>query len=101
MKKYLIRFPEISRYFIFLYQMMKLIDREIPKVPSEYKVNTEQWLNETKQNKKFYTNLIRSQQDNQMLQLLFINCFDNKFLNFKKYLKEASFFEHMSFFDKK
>lgn len=94
-KEELIRNREISRYFILLYQVMKMIDVEVSKFSNSE--NSSERENEKQKQKKFYTNLIRSQQDNKMLQLLFINCFDDGFSDFKKYLKEASFFEHMSF----
>lgn len=96
-KEKLIQERKISRYFILLYQILKLIDVEVLKFPSSYSTDSSEWKDEKLIQKKFYTNLIRSQQDNKMLQLLFINCFDDGFSDFKKYLKEASFFEHMSF----
>lgn len=95
-KTLLLQDRKISRYFILLYQIMKLIDQELRKIPSQYERNTEKWKAELKEKKKFYTNLLRSVQDNRMLQLLFINCYDDQFLQYKDYLQEASFFEHMS-----
>ncbi|WP_122900281.1 putative phage abortive infection protein [Acinetobacter sp. B51(2017)] len=95
-KKQLINSRKISGYFILLYQIMKLIDNEVKNFPSEYKKDTEEWKIEIKKQKKFYTNLIRSQQEDKILQLLFINCFDDGFSEYKRYLREASFFEHMS-----
>ena len=76
-KEKLIQERKISRYFILLYQILKLIDVEVLKFPSSYSTDSSEWKDEKLIQKKFYTNLIRSQQDNKMLQLLFINCFDD------------------------
>ena len=89
----------LSRYFILLYQIMKLINIEVPKFPSTYLINSDAWSSEKRGLKKFYTNLIRSQQDNLTLQMLFINCFDQRFPEFRGYLEEASFFKHMRVMD--
>lgn len=96
-KENLIQNREISRYFILLYQVLKLIHFEILKFPSTFLIGSSEWEKEKLKKKKFYTNLIRSQQDNKTLQLLFINCFDDGFFEYKRYLEDASFFEHMSF----
>lgn len=77
----------ISRYFILLYQVLKMIDEKNKKFTNE---------DQGRNTQKFYTNLIRSQQDDKILQLLLINCFDDSFLEFRGYLEDAMFFEHVS-----
>lgn len=76
----------ISRYFILLYQVLKMIDQKATFTSKD----------QDEQSQKFYTNLIRSQQDDKILQLLLINCFDVSFLEFRRYLEDAMFFEHVS-----
>lgn len=88
----------ISRYFMLLYQILKMINQKVDSFPSQHKTNSNSWKKEKESDKKFYTNLLRSQQDIKILQLLFINCYKG-FSEYKKYLKDAEFFEHMNFYE--
>lgn len=79
----------LSRYMMILYQLLKMIDGKINNIPNLS-------INEKYSLKKFYSNLIRSQQDNKLLKLLFINCFE-EFDDYRELLRKFEFFEHMSF----
>lgn len=77
----------LTRFCIFLYQILKYIDSQ----PEKF-VNFEL--------KKTYTNLVRAIIENNILQLLYFNCvnFDERdFLAFHKLVTKYNFFEHMSF----
>lgn len=76
-----------SRFFIYLYQILKLIDYQDESIIS-YK------------EKKRYSNIIRSSIDASILQLCFLNCLvvdkdDNDFKKYKKIIEKYNFFEHM------
>lgn len=79
----------LSRFFIYLYQVLKFIDNQ----------------NFEKIQEKRYSNLIRSSLGNNTLQLLFINCVDSgysdDFENYNRLVTKFNFFEHMDFYDNK
>lgn len=75
------------RYFMYLYQILKLIDKN-------------EFLDDDK--KLLYTNLIRASIENDILQLLFLNCFYHEsyqpvFKYYHELVTKFSFFEHMTF----
>jgi len=80
-KKYL-----LTRYFILLYQSLKLISS------NEFLIANE---------KKKYSNILRASIENSLLQLLMLNChcngYEDDFNEFYDFLKEFSFLEHMDF----
>ncbi|WP_165382072.1 putative phage abortive infection protein [Acinetobacter sp. WCHAc060025] len=80
-KKYL-----LTRYFIILYQILKLISENKFLEMSE---------------KKKYSNITRASVENALLQLLMLNCncdgYSDDFDEFYEFLKEFSFLEHMDF----
>lgn len=75
------------RYFMYLYQILKLIDKN-------------EFLDYDK--KLLYTNLIRASIENDILQLLYLNCFYHEsyqpeFKYYHELVTKFSFFEHMTF----
>lgn len=88
--KNLIRYtPNVSRFCIYLYQTLKLIDKQDDDTFSF-------------SDKKKYSNIIRSSLDDTVLQLVFLNNLvineeDLEFHKYKKILENYKFFEHMSF----
>lgn len=82
----------LVRFFMYLYQILKLIDDQ-----SESSMDF--------RDRKRYSNIIRSSIENDILQLIFLNCLtfdeqDNDFLKYKHLLEKYNFFEHMTFNDK-
>ena len=75
---------ELSQYFIVLYQLLKNIDVKLGH--SDYQV------------KKAYSNIVRANVPTKFLQLLAINCYEN-FPEYKLYLEDFCFFEHMPFYN--
>lgn len=76
-----------SKFFIYLYQILKLIDHQDESI-IPYK------------EKKRYSNIIRSSIDVSILQLCFLNCLvvdkdGNDFKKYKKIIEKYNFFEHM------
>lgn len=83
----------LVRFFMYLYQILKLIDDQ-----SDSSMDF--------RDRKRYSNIIRSSIENDILQLIFLNCLtfddqDNDFLKYKRLLEKYSFFEHMTFNDKR
>lgn len=75
------------RYFMYLFQVLKLIDKN-------------EYLDDER--KKLYSNLIRAGIENDILQLLFLNCFylefyQTEFEYYHELVTKFSFFEHMTF----
>lgn len=83
------RDAKYSHFCIYLYQILKLIDDQDDNVISL-------------QDKKRYSNIIRSSLDKSSLQLCFLNntilgVYDSDFVKYKVLLEKYSFFEHMPF----
>ena len=81
---------KISRYFMFLYQILKIIkdrlieNKNIPKEKKEKLI-------------KMYNNIVRASVSEEAMQLLMINCLNRNFEGFKILIEESNFFEHTSF----
>lgn len=74
-------------FFMYLYQILKFID-------NHNAINEEE--------KKFYSNLIRSSIENDVLQLVFLNClyikdYQEDFKYYNELVTKYNFFEHMTF----
>lgn len=83
------RDAKYSHFCIYLYQILKLIDDQDDNVISL-------------QDKKRYSNIIRSSLDKSSLQLCFLNntilgVYDSDFVKYKVLLEKYRFFEHMPF----
>ncbi|WP_269914777.1 putative phage abortive infection protein [Acinetobacter sp. HY1485] len=77
----LIRDREVSRYFMMVYQALKLINDKLS----------------CNKNRKVYTNILRASISEKAARLLMINALHNDFSEYKKYLEQSNFFEHVSF----
>ncbi|BCX74623.1 putative phage abortive infection protein [Acinetobacter sp. Tol 5] len=80
----------ISRYFMFLYQILKIVDNRLNEnknIPKENKKNLI----------KMYNNILRASVSEEAMQLLMINCLNESFEGFKILIEESNFFEHTSF----
>ncbi|GEM_PF-1061508 len=81
---------KISRYFMFLYQILKIIENRLTEnknIPDEKKENLI----------KMYNNIVRASVSEEAMQLLMINCLNRNFKGFKILIEESNFFEHTSF----
>lgn len=78
---------EISQYFICLYQIFKNIDERI------FLDNKE----DEKKIKKAYSNILRASIPTKLLQLLAVNCHE-EFKEYKEFLEDYNFLEHMPFY---
>lgn len=82
-----------SDFFRNLYLLLKFVDSNKNNI-SKHGLNL-----------KFYTNLIRSYLSVELTQLLAINCYivddekDSNYENYRKFIEEYNFLEHMSFLD--
>lgn len=81
--------PNYPRFFIYLYQILRLIDKQDENTISF-------------QDKKRYSNIIRSGLNNSIMQLCFLNSlvidiYDDDFKKYKELLEKYHFFEHMPF----
>lgn len=81
--------PNVSRFCIYLYQILRLIDEQDNGTLSL-------------SDKKRYSNIIRSSLDDTTLQVIFLNNLviykdDLDFKKYKKLVEKYSFFEHMTF----
>lgn len=85
-RKLIMQDREFSMFSILLYQILKTIDEDLPE-----------------ENKKRYSNIVRSIVPNSVLQLLMIKChIDTNHHNFDAYmdlLERFSFFEHISLYE--
>ncbi len=85
-RKLIMQDREFSIFSILLYQILKTIDEDLPE-----------------ENKKRYSNIVRSIVPNSLLQLLMIKChIDTNHHNFDAYidlLERFSFFEHISLYE--
>ena len=71
----------LKNYFMTLFQILKYIDG---------------YAKRNDINAKFYTNIIRALIDDEILRLLAINCVAYpEFIEYKKYIEEYAFFEHI------
>lgn len=80
---------EISRYFMLLYQILKIIDT---KIDDNIYIKTDKFLT-----KKMYSNIVRSSIPEELMQLLMINALNNSFQPFKELIEKFNLFEHTSF----
>ncbi|WP_353675551.1 putative phage abortive infection protein [Acinetobacter towneri] len=78
---------ELSQYFICLYQIFKNIDERVSLANKE----------EEKKIKKAYSNILRASIPTKLLQLLAVNCHE-RFTQYKQFLEESNFLEHMPFY---
>lgn len=83
------RNAKYSHFCIYLYQIIKLIDDQDDNIISF-------------QDKKRYSNIIRSNLNTSSIQLCFLNnitlgSYDDDFKKYKRLLEKYSFFEHMTF----
>lgn len=82
----IIRDPEISSLFIFLYQILKYIKESFDDADI----------------RKRYSNIVRSLMPDKVLQIVIINCYlnttEHNFDKYKKLLEDFSFFEHMTLY---
>lgn len=93
----------IGHYFRILYQLLKLIATKSPASPSAGKFNHEILKEKpVTEEEKNYSNIVRSILNQEVLQLLVVNCYsDNQNDQFKKYrllIERYQFFEHMTFY---
>lgn len=86
-RRVILQDAELSQYFICLYQIFKNIDE---RISLEDKI-------EEKKIKKAYANILRASIPSTLLQLLAVNCHED-FEEYKKFLENYSFFEHMPFY---
>lgn len=80
---------EVSRYFMLLYQILRIIDT---KINDNIYLKTDKYLT-----KKMYSNIVRASVSEELMQLLIINALNSSFTTFKKLLESFCFFEHTSF----
>lgn len=80
---------EVSRYFMLLYQILRIIDT---KIDDNIYLKTDKYLT-----KKMYSNIVRASVSEVLMQLLIINALNSSFTSFKKLLESFCFFEHTSF----
>lgn len=78
---------ELSQYFICLYQIFKNIEGRISLDNKE----------EEQKIKKAYSNILRASISTKLLQLLAVNCHEN-FKEYKGFLENYNFLEHMPFY---
>jgi len=72
-------YGSVKKFNLLLYQLLKFIDDSLID------------------NKKRYTNIIRANMQEQFLYLLIVNCEVGKYKEYKKYLEDYAFFEHLNF----
>lgn len=91
----LLEYQELNQYFICLFQLFKLINTKINRIP-----NTGNKIEECGDFtlEKQYTNILRSLIPPKLQQLLFLNTY-TEFDEYRWYLSYYSFFEHMPFKD--
>ncbi|WP_171262695.1 putative phage abortive infection protein [Acinetobacter sp. ANC 4470] len=95
-KRYqLLQHQELNQYFICLFQLFKLINMKINRIPNTSN-KIEEWGDFTLE--KQYTNILRSLIPPKLQQLLFLNTY-TEFDEYRWYLSYYSFFEHMPFKD--
>lgn len=86
----ILRNKSLSRYFIFLYQLLKIISIRIEEnnyIDKNSKIIL----------KKTYSNIVRASIPEQLMQLLMINAVWGKFGSYRELLEEFNFLEHVSF----
>lgn len=71
------RQSSLGHYLRFLYRIFKFVDES------------------DVEDKKFYTNIVRAQLSNQELLILFYNCLNPRFENFKIYIEKYSIFDNL------
>jgi hypothetical protein len=84
---------EVSRYFMLLYQILRIIDT---KIDDNIYIKTNKFLT-----KKMYSNIVRSSISEELMQLLIINALNKSFLPFKKLIEKFNLFEHTSFLNRR
>lgn len=72
-------YGSVKKFNLLLYQLLKFVDDSLID------------------NKKRYTNILRANMQEQFLYLLIINCEVGKYNEYKKYLENYAFFEHLNF----
>lgn len=81
---------KLCRYFILLYQLLKIVDQTVDQ-------NT--YIKGDKNSiKKTYSNIVRASISEQAMQLLMVNVLNDGFESYKKLVENFSFFEHTSFY---
>ncbi|MFV5516325.1 putative phage abortive infection protein [Acinetobacter gerneri] len=78
---------ELSKYFIYLYQILKNIDESLKSGSLEERFRLQ----------KSYSNILRATLSTKVLQLLAINSCE-EFDSYRGYLEKYNFFEHMPFY---
>lgn len=72
-------YGSVKKFNLLLYQILKFVDDSLID------------------NKKRYTNILRANMQEQFLYLLIVNCEVGKYNEYKKYLEDYAFFEHLNF----
>lgn len=85
----LLKDREISKYFMLLFQILKIIDN---------KIDENIYLKADKlATKKMYSNIVRASISEKAMQLLMVNVLHQDFKPYKELVEMFSFFEHTSF----
>ena len=86
----LLKDREISRFFMLLFQLLKIIDN---KIDDNIYLKTDKLVT-----KKMYSNIVRASIPEKAMQLLMINVLHENFKPYKDLVEKFAFFEHTSFF---
>ena len=85
----LLKDREISRFFMLLFQLLKIIDN---KIDDNIYLKTDKSVT-----KKMYSNIVRASISEKAMQLLMINVLHENFKPYKELVEKFAFFEHTSF----
>lgn len=86
----LLKDREVSRFFMLLFQILKIIDN---KIDDNIYLKTDKSVT-----KKMYSNIVRASISEKAMQLLMINVLHENFRPYKDLVEKFAFFEHTSFF---
>ena len=86
----LLKDREVSRFFMLLFQLLKIIDK---KIDENIYLKTDKSVT-----KKMYSNIVRASISEKAMQLLMVNVLHENFKPYKELVEKFAFFEHTSFF---
>lgn len=85
----LLKDREVSRFFMLLFQLLKIIDK---KIDENIYLKTDKSVT-----KKMYSNIVRASISEKAMQLLMVNVLHENFKPYKELVEKFAFFEHTSF----
>ncbi|PTY38565.1 hypothetical protein BGP77_11500 [Saccharospirillum sp. MSK14-1] len=89
-----------DQYFIFLYQILKFVNENLPRDWQLYRIR-EDYEMDVKNHMKRYTNIVRASISQDALKVLLLRCSttseDDLFFKYRNLLTDFRFFEHLKF----